>query len=254
MPKVVRCAVGLVVLTAAVLLAAPGYAFDEVFQQTYPLPPGAVFQLQNVNGSVNVSAWEREEVEVYAIKTAQSDPRDLDRVQIEVQSQGDTVRVETRYPQDDAVAVYVEYHIRVPHRCELRRISTVNGFVRVFGVEGSGDLRTVNGNVDVFDSSGRFSARTTNGNVRIALHGLEGSGPLSLETVNGTVELGLPGDAGADLEVLSLNGDFRSELPVLVKNSVGARGFRGRLGRGGGPLRIHTVNGAIRIVSLRGTI
>src|SRR5712691_5574806 len=107
MPKVVRFAVGLVVVAAAVLLAAPGYAFDEVFQQTYPLPSGAVFQLQNVNGSVNISSWEREEVEVYAVKTTQSDPRDLDRVHIEVRSQGDAVAVETRYPQDDGVEVYV---------------------------------------------------------------------------------------------------------------------------------------------------
>jgi len=246
--------VSLTVLAAAVLLAAPGYAFDEVYQQTFPLPSGAVFQLQNVNGSVNISSWERDEVEVYAVKTAQSDPRDLDRVQIEVQAQGEIVSVETRYPQDDGVEVYVEYHIRVPSHCELRRISTVNGFVRVFGVDGSGDFRTVNGSVEVFDSSGRFSAHTTNGNVRMALRGLEGNGPVALETVNGSVELGLPTDVGAELEVRSMNGDFRSELPVLVKDSVGPRGFRGRLGRGGGPVRIRTVNGPIRIVSLRGTV
>jgi hypothetical protein len=254
MPRVVRCALSLAILAATAVLAAPGYAFDNVFQQTYPLSAGAVFQLQNVNGSVNISAWERDQVEVYALKSTQGDPRDLDRVQIEVQSRGDTLAVDTRYPQDDGVEVYVEYHIRVPQHCELRRVSTVNGFVRVFGVEGSGDLRTVNGGVEVFDSAGRFSAHTTNGNLRLELRGMEGNGPVVLETVNGSVELGLPASAGADVEVRSLNGDFRSELPVLVKDSLDARGFRGRLGPGGSTLHIHTVNGAIRIVSLRGTV
>lgn len=247
-------AVGLVVLAAAAILAAPCFAFDEVFQQTYPLTAGGSFQLQNVNGSVQVSGWERDEVEVHAVKSAKRNPGDLQRVRIEVEAKADSVAVETRYPHDNGIDVSVEYHVRVPHRVLLRRVGTVNGQVRISGVEATGELRSVNGDVEVADSAGRLSARTTNGNVRLELRRLDAGGPISVETVNGSVVLALPADAGAELDVRSVNGDFRSELPVTLQGSLGSREFHGRLGAGGDAIRIRTVNGGIRVVTLRPTV
>lgn len=249
-----RIAVSLLIAAAAAILAAPGFAVDEVFQQTYPLPAGGAFQLQNVNGSVQVSGWERDEVEVYALKSARQSHRDLRRVNIEVQARADSITVQTHYPPDEGVEVSVEFHIRVPRRVELRRVATVNGAVRVFSVEGVGELRSVNGNIEVFDSAGRLSARTTNGNVRMELRRLDAGSPLTIETVNGSVVIALPPGTGAEIDLRSLNGDFRSELPLTLQGSLGPREVRGRLGPGGSPLRIRTVNGGIRVVTMRPTV
>ena len=108
----------------------------------------------------------------------------------------------------------VEYHVHVPYRVLLGSIGTVNGSVLVRGVDGGGDLRSVNGNVEVLNSAGRFSAKTTNGDLRLELHEVLDGAPMNLETVNGSVILGLPCDAKANLKVLSMNGEFHSELPV----------------------------------------
>ncbi len=246
-----RAALVLTVLVAAAVLAAPCFAFDEVFQQTYPLPAGGSFRLQNVNGSVHVSGWDREEVQVRAVKSARRNPRDLHRVQIEVQARPDSVAVETRYPSDDGVEVYVEYRIRLPRRVLLTHVATVNGTVHVSGVEARGEVRSVNGNVEVYDSSGRLNAHTTNGNVRLELRQMDPSGPLIAETVNGSIVLALPPDAGAELDVRSVNGDFHSELPLTLSGSIGSREFHGRLGAGGSSIRIRTVNGTIRVEMIR---
>jgi DUF4097 and DUF4098 domain-containing protein YvlB len=139
-------------------------------------------------------------------------------------------------------------------RVRLDRIATVNGTVRVSGVEATGELRSVNGDVEVFDSSGRLSARTTNGNVRMELRPPEPGGSMAVETVNGSVVLALPAGAGAELDVRSVNGDFRSELPVTVEGALDFRGFQGRLGPGGSLIRIRTVNGGIRVVAARPTV
>src|SRR5574341_416011 len=114
------------ILAAAAVLAAPTWGFDEVFQQTYPLPSGGTFLLTNVNGAVQISGWDRNEVEVRAVKTALGAQSDLKRVRIEVAAAPNRVAVETRYPQDDGVEVYVEYRIRVPRRVHLERVATVN--------------------------------------------------------------------------------------------------------------------------------
>ncbi len=242
-------ALGALLIAAAILgVPSAGFGFNQVYEQKYPLEAGGSFALVNVNGSVQVDGWEREEVEVRAVKTTTGDERDLERVQIEVDSARDHVAVRTRYPQGSGVEVAVEYHVHVPYRVLLGGVETVNGNVLVRGVEGKGELRTVNGDVDVSDSSGRFSAHTTNGSIHLKLRKLSDDGPMALETVNGSVVLGLPHDAQAELSADSLNGDFSSQLPVTTTSSRAGRGVSGMLGGGGNRISLRTVNGGIRVV------
>ena len=248
-----RIAACTMVLAGSLLLVAMS-AFantDQVFLKTYPLAKGGHFTLDNINGSVQVEGWDRDEVEVRAVKTATTDPEDLDAVQIEVDSQPSTVAVHTHYPMGPGAEVGVEYHIRVPNRVLLGKVGTVNGSVRVRGVEGGGELSSVNGDVEVTESSGRFNAKTTNGDLHLELRHLQNGERMDLETVNGSVSLGLPSDARADIEGQNMNGDFYSEVPVTPVTLAGAlpgsRAFHGRFGRGGGPISVRTVNGGIRL-------
>lgn len=239
----------MVVLAGLFCLALPGLADEQVFVRTYKLPAGGHFQLDNVNGSVKVEGWDKDEVEVRAVKTGESDPQELDRVKIEIQSQPGEVDVHTLYPQDEGADVAVEYEVHVPNRVLLNCIGTINGSVRVSGIDGSGDLRSVNGDVEVTSSSGRFSAKTTNGDLHLDLRKVQGDAPMNLETVNGSVYLGLPHDAHAQFAVRSMNGEFQSDIPVTSTVAApGSRGFRGRLGRGGALISMRTVNGGIRLV------
>lgn len=225
---------------------------DQVFVQTYPLAKGGHFTLDNINGSVQVEGWDRDEVEVRAVKTAAAaNGEDVDAVQIEVDSQPSKIAVHTHYPGGPGADVGVEYHIHVPNRVLLGKVGTVNGSVRVRGVDGGGELSSVNGDVEVTDSSGRFNAKTTNGDLHLELRHLQNGEPMDLETVNGSVSLGLPSDARADIEGQNMNGDFYSEVPVTPVTLAGAlpgsRAFHGRFGRGGGPISVRTVNGGIRL-------
>ncbi|MFY9753293.1 MAG: DUF4097 family beta strand repeat-containing protein [Candidatus Acidiferrales bacterium] len=243
----------LALLAAALCFAAPSYATTkQIFEHSYPLTQGGSFMLENINGSVQVEGWDRDEVEVQAVKSEEDDSQDLNAVKIEVDSQPGQVAVHTRYPQGQTADVAVEYHVHVPYKILLGSVETVNGSVVVRGVEGSGELRSVNGNVEVLDSSGRFNARTTNGDLRLELRRLLDGGPMNIETVNGSVVLGLPSDARANLKVLSMNGDLTSDLPVTpavpddAPNTVHAK-----LGIGGGNISVRTVNGAVRLVVQR---
>jgi len=238
----------LATLAAVLGDSLPGRAADQLFQKTYPLSAGGSFMLENVNGSVTVEGWDRDEVEVRAVKTAKNDQRDLAEVRIDVQSQPGQVAVHTLYPHGEGAEVAVEYHIHVPNRVLLGNIDTVNGGVLVRGVHGEGDLRSVNGDVKVVESSGRFSARTTNGDVHLELRQLADGAPMNLQTVNGSVVLGLPSDARANLDVKSVNGDVYSELPVTSPVDKAARAFRTKLGLGGGEISVRTINGGIRLL------
>jgi DUF4097 and DUF4098 domain-containing protein YvlB len=245
------------VLTVAALatLVAPAFAVEKTFEATYPLSSGGSFSLTNVNGSVEIRGWDREEVQVRAVKRSRTDPAEESRVKIEVEANPGSVAVITRYPEADPVDVTVEYTIRVPARLRLTNIQTVNGDIRVRDLETGGELRTVNGDLEVLNGAGYVAARTTNGNVRLELaHIGDGSHPIRVETVNGSVALEVPASVNADLHAQSLNGDFQSDLPMEVQATSGRAEVRARLGRGGAPLVLRTVNGGIRILAARATV
>src|SRR5215813_2296198 len=117
----------LAAFTIAAVWAAPSQAISKDFKQSYPLAPGGTFELQNVNGTVEVEGWDRDTVEVRAVKTAKHRESDLERVSIEVDAKPNAISVSTRYPQDEGVEVSVEYTIHVPHNAHLERLGTVNG-------------------------------------------------------------------------------------------------------------------------------
>jgi DUF4097 and DUF4098 domain-containing protein YvlB len=243
-------------LTTAALLAVSSLplraATNEQFHEIVPLSSGGSFLLENVNGSVQVEGWDRDEVEVSAIKSSDTDVRDLEQVKIEVESVPGQVAVRTCYPNGEGAEVAVEYRVHVPYRVLLGSVETVNGSVVVKGVDGSGDLRSVNGNVEVLDSAGRFNAKTTNGNLHLELRRLVDGGPMNIETVNGSVVLGLPSDGRANVKVLSMNGDLTSDLPVTsTAGNLAAHTFRAKLGAGGGNISVRTVNGGVRLVLQR---
>lgn len=252
--KMKSCAAyGVALLAAALILALPSFATTEqLFDKTYPLSADGNFQLDNINGSVQVEGWDRDEVEVSAVKTAADDSGDLDRVQIDVESNPGQVAVHTLYPSSTGNGVTVEYHVHVPFRVLLAAVKTVNGSVLVHGVQGGGDLRSVNGDVQVTDSAGRFNAKTTNGDLSLQLRNVANGAPMDIETVNGSVVLTLPSNTRANLKVQNMNGDFSSELPVSAATTPSNLGaFRAKLGTGGGEISVRTINGAIHLVRER---
>jgi DUF4097 and DUF4098 domain-containing protein YvlB len=241
-------------LVLATASAVPCFAISKEFNQTYPLQPGGSFELQNVNGTVDVQSWDRDEVEVHAVKTAKHKESDLDLVSIDVAAKPGAVSVTTRYPQNEGVEVAVEYVVHVPHCAHVEHLGTVNGTLRIAGVEAVEDLRTVNGNIEVYEGGGSVRAHTTNGNVHLELLHVQDKNGAVAETTNGSLLLAVPADTQADLEARCLNGSFFSELPLALESTQHPRETHGKFGKGGASIKLHTINGGIRVVALRSTV
>src|SRR2546429_2379866 len=185
-------AIALSTLLAAVVWAVPSFAISKEFNQSYTLQAGGSLELQNVNGTVDVQGWDRNEVEVHAVKTAKHKESDLERVSIEVDAKTDAVSITTRYPQNEGVEVAVDYTIHVPHGARVEHIGTVNGTLRIAGVDSVEDLHTVNGNIEVFEAGGSIHAHTIKGNVRLGLARLNDKNRATGVTNNGSLLLALP--------------------------------------------------------------
>lgn len=246
--------IGLTLLAASALCVPASFGVTREFAQTYHLKPDGTLELNNINGTVRIEGWDKDEVEVRAVKTSPDKDSKLDLVSIDVNSTPDNLSISTRYPSEEGVEVAVEYTVHVPRRTLLKHINTVNGTLRVKDMDSVGDLRTVNGNIEVYESSGDLHARTTNGNVYVELVHPSGLRGAMAETTNGSVLLAIPANSQADLEARCMNGSFTTELPFVMEGAIQPRVLHGKLGKGGSPIRLGTVNGAIRVVALRSTI
>jgi hypothetical protein len=242
-------------LFLAIAFVAPAcFAASQQITKTFPMSPNGTFDLSNVNGPVRIEGWDKNEIEVRAVKSTPEESSLLDLVSIEVDATPSGISVSTHYPQEEGVAVSVDYAIRVPRHAQLSHVNTINGTLRVFSIDSLGELRTVNGNIEVYESSGNLHAHTTNGNVYVELKGAGDPRGAFAETTNGSVVLAIPVDLPAQLEARCMNGSFSSELPMVMTGAAQPRTVHGVLGHGGAPIHLATVNGTIRVVALRSTI
>src|SRR6185312_16109433 len=77
--------------------ALTGHNVTEDFHKTVPLNANGRVSLENVNGNVEITGWDKNEVQIDAVKSAHDQQR-LDEAKIEVEGSGDSVRIRTRYP------------------------------------------------------------------------------------------------------------------------------------------------------------
>ena len=118
-------------------------AFTEEFHQAYALTPGGRVELDNINGAVHISTWDRNEVKVDAVKSADSKDR-LDEARIEIDSGSDYLSIRTKYRDHDLTFNWgshnnppsVEYTLTVPRGVRLDEIKLINGSLDVTGVSG----------------------------------------------------------------------------------------------------------------------
>jgi DUF4097 and DUF4098 domain-containing protein YvlB len=235
----------------SVSLSALANELREEFRQTYPLEETGALNLSNVNGSVHVTAWDRAEVLVEAVKRAKNQA-DLDAVKIEITASKDRLRVQSKYPDKSerrrGNSATVEYTLKVPKRATLENICTVNGGIDLAGTSGPVKSSTVNGELRVKDLAGKADLSTVNGGITAEFREAILEANTKVTTVNGGIRVTLPRKTNAQVKAATVNGRIHSELELKVKGSffVGAR-VDGQLGEGGPELKLSTVNGSIQL-------
>jgi hypothetical protein len=227
----------------------------EEFHQTYPLSAQGRVELDNLNGPVHISSWDRNEVKVDAVKRAWSKER-LDEAKIEVDAHASSIVIHTEYPHGDHDfwndgrhnnPASVEYTLTVPRNANLDEIKLVNGALDVRDVTGEVRASCVNGRIDAQNLQGRVHLNSVNGELIASMDRLPSS-TLELASVNGGLRLTMPSDARADIEASTVSGGISNDfgMPVTRHQFVG-HSLHGELGGGGTHVRLSNVNGRIEI-------
>ncbi len=242
----------------AVLLNARGQAedkngqFTEEFHHVYPLSATGRLELNNINGAVRITAWDRNEVKLDAVKYAKVKER-LDEAKIVVDAEANSISIRTEYPQQGRNSsnewdnpASVEYTLTVPRTARLDEIRLINGPLDIQGVTGEVHASCINGKLSARGLAGPVKLSTINGKMEAGFDRL-GDATIELSSVNGSVELNIPSDSKADLEASSLQGSIDDDFGLQVHHHFVGRNLRGELGGGGTRIKLSNVNGHIEV-------
>jgi DUF4097 and DUF4098 domain-containing protein YvlB len=259
-------------LLAGALLALCGCEYEdwggvsrsEDFHYNYPLKSGGRVSIEGFNGSVEVSGWDQETVDISGTKHASSDDS-LAAIKLDTSNGPDYVSVRALRPSSMHGNNGIKFIVKVPRKAMLDRIVSSNGSVRVIDVEGpvrlktsngpirtqnvrgeieaqtsngpielnahegNARVRTSNGPVRAQDLRGSIEATTSNGSIHIGLAHADASRPIRLETSNGGVELTLPPDARNDVRVSTNNSGITIHAPGGLNARVMAKTSNSRI-------------------------
>lgn len=212
------------------------------------LPAGPLSVDGAANGGIAVEGWDRDEVLVQALVSAQQKDEPNARgilEQVRVQTDNRTVRAQGPRSVEQG-GWSVSYRVRVPRRADLT-LRANNGGISVADVAGLLRMETTNGGLSLRNLGGDVQGETTNGGLDVRLAGSQWQGEgMNLRTTNGGITLRVPEGYSAQLETGTTNGAIHTDIPVTVQGRVN-RSLSARLGQGGATIRAVTTNGGIRV-------
>ena len=241
---------------AVLALATPAHAAPRLFDETehitrtIQLEPGGTLRLKNFSGRVTITASDRPEVVIDAVRRASR--TQLERIKLDIRTSGSIVTVDANqrdrswwdFASGNNV-VETDFDIKVPRRTQLD-LSVFSSPVSVTGVEGSHKVHGFSSPLVLTDVTGSVRAHTFSGSVTIREKSWENQ-TIDVDTFSGNIELHLPDSARGTVSFNSFSGRLNSEMPLTMHTSS-RRALRAELGGGdGGTLRFKTFSGSVKI-------
>ena len=209
---------------------------DETINRSLEVSTSPHIQIEHVNGSAKVIAWDKPEVKVTGTLGEKTErfifEKDDNEVLIKIKVKNNSVWNNWGSYSGDDLEIFVPRQSNVYY-------SAVNADVNLERVRGGVKVETVNGSIDVKELAGRIRLESVNG--RITAKSLEGD--VKIETVNGRINSrsskgneDFYSTVNGDIEIISESGDINVET---VNGDVELE--LGKVNQ----LNIDTVNGSI---------
>ncbi len=218
---------------------------------TWPAAGIHELNLETVRGRVRIVGGEGDRISLTA-RIRGSGSRRKDDSPLKIENSGGVLSISEKGSGGKRFGLFrigrgrargVQYELRVPSRLNVE-ITTVSGAIDSSGIEGTTSLRTVNGAIQATTRQAELKGSTVNGSIKANF--LERFRGAQFKTVNGSITVTVPSDSSIACDVVQVNGNFHSDLPVALK-SVSRGETSAEVGSGEFPLQVSTVNGSVRL-------
>jgi len=223
----------IIIVLLAGLAVGAARAGSTIDEQVEADPAGEV-EISNVAGSVEVSGWEQNRIQVTGELGDGSERLDVIR-------EDDRTLIKVVLPEDDRRVDGTDLIVKVPAASSLV-VTAVSADIAIKNVRGGQRLQTVSGDV-VTDSWQDCEAKTVSGDVVVTSQG-EGS-MLTITAVSGDLALTV---AGGELTATTVSGDLDVEARDVnrarIRTTNGDIDVNAQLS-GGGLFDAETINGDV---------
>ena len=194
--------------------------YSKDFHFSYPLNASGNIELDTFNGSVEITGWDQNTVDISGTKYGPT-PEIADALEVKIDPTPAAISIRAVRPADRRGNQGAKFILRVPRTAVLDRIGSSNGSIHTQDGAGPARLRTSNGSIQVVGLRGNVDAQTSNASVELT-------------------------DVDGDAVVHSSNGHIRAErLRGSLQGSTSNASINANLDRARGPVRLDTSNGGI---------
>lgn len=215
---------------------------NQQIERRAPLAADATVEISNVSGSISVSGWNRDEVEVTGSMGEHSS------LEFDSNTQRATIKIATQrffwWSNESATL-----NVRVPIRSRLV-VAAVSADTTVQAVHGSLKLQSVSGGINAEAWSEDLEAKTVSGDVTVSGH--QGNAVFDLSSVSGDFKIS---GIGGEINVSTVSGNANLKLGSVTRSKLhttsGDLTFLGELAKQA-RVDAETVSGDVELI-LRGT-
>lgn len=233
-------------------VVAAGFDETEHVSRTAKLAPGGTLRIKNFSGRVTITADDRSDVAIDAVRRGTRDQ--LEHARLDIRDEGATLLIDANRHDSSwswwvrNSVVETDLDIKVPRKTNLD-VNVFSSPVTVQGVEGSHNLHSFSSRLRLDDIVGPVRAHTFSGSVEIRQRAWQPRQSIDVDTFSGSIELHVPDSARASVTFHSFSGRLNSEMPLTFSGSS-RRSITGRLGpeaADAGEVRLKTFSGSARI-------
>ena len=224
-------------------------------ERSFDVSEKSSLRLDNVNGSVEISSWDKDEIKVMATITADNQD-EHDNIVVDMQQTALGVNIKTRYKEREnwgrnSNSGKVEYVVIVPRNSTLSAIDLVNGSLSINGVKGEVNAELVNGSIKAKGLAANSEFSSVNGSIKISYDEFAKElDRIDVETVNGSIKLSVPSSLNATVEAETMHGSIKTDFGLVAeKNMFTGRNLEGEVGNGDIKITMESVNGSVKLIS-----
>ena len=225
----------LAIISIAVLVY--GIVTTKEIRKTFEINDDTELVISNINGSVKITGWDKDFVDVLVTKKTSHGSEMLEKVDI-VMIQKKDIIIETKHLSKNP-KVSVNYELRVPKSILLKSIRNSNGSINIKNTGSVKIVHTSNGSINIEKCKGQIDADTSNGSITV--EGIEGS--VIANTSNGKIRLeNITGFADAKTS----NGSIQIFNSGGIENAKTSNGsIKAQITKMNDDVNINTSNGSI---------
>jgi hypothetical protein len=205
-------------------------------------------KIKNITGSIEITSWEKDFVEVTSIKKAKRKSL-LEQIEVTIEQQDSKLIIETDLPKFSS-RCSVQFLISIPKTFSSIYAKTVTGsiYLKAVGYVENLTGKSTTGSIKGDISFKNADLNVVTGGVELDIQQISDHGVIDIHVTTGRVKIYAPADFDAEVDFKAVTGSISTDFSVVTTGTIKRNRLVGKIGRGAASCTARTITGSISLV------